>query len=220
VKTNFWRSEKVQLCAVEEADLEVLLSLEEDTELDRYEDFIRFPSNREQRRAFFKEMAKRDGKDGAFFWLVKDLEGRYVGSIGTFDCDSRVGVFKYGLRILRPYWRRGYARDAIHTVLRHYFYELRYQKATAIVYLFNERSRRLHESLGFVLEGAYGAWSTRTACCTTSCISVWPEKSLTNFNPSVSCRNSRATLYKPRVFHDEKNGSRSKRLPESSSPLP
>ncbi len=150
---NFWRGEKVQLCAVEEADLEVLLSLEEDTELDRYEDFIRFPSNREQRRAFFEEMAKRDGKDGAFFWLVKDLEGRYVGSIGTFDCDSRVGVFKYGLRILRPYWRRGYARDAIHTVLRYYFHELRYQKATAIVYSFNERSRRLHESLGFTLEG-------------------------------------------------------------------
>ena len=150
---DFWRGEKVQLCAAQEADLVVLLSPKEDTELDRYEDFIRFPSTREQRRTFFEEMAKRDGKDGTFFWLVKDLVGCYVGSIGTFDCDPRVGVFKYGLRILRPYWRRGYARDAITIVLRYYFHELRYQKATAIVYSFNERSRRLHESLGFTTEG-------------------------------------------------------------------
>lgn len=153
MKTNFWRGEKVQLCAVEEADLEALLSPQEDTELDRHEDFIRFPATREQSRAFFEEMAKRNGKDGTFFWLVKDLEGRYVGSIGTFNCDPRVGVFKYGLRILRPYWRRGYARDAIRIVLRYYFHELRYQKVIAIVYSFNERSQRLHESLGFTLEG-------------------------------------------------------------------
>jgi RimJ/RimL family protein N-acetyltransferase len=146
---NFWRGEGVQLCAVQEADLEALLTPEEDTEIDRYEDFIRFPSTREQRRAFFEAMAKRDGKDDTFFWLIKDLEGRHVGNIGTFDCDRRVGAFKYGLRILHPYWGRGYAREAIGLVLRYYFHELRYQKVTVIVYSFNERSRRLHEGLGF-----------------------------------------------------------------------
>lgn len=150
---NFWRGEKVQLCAVEADDLEALLSPEEDTEVDRYEDFIRFPSTKEQGREFFEEVAKRDGKNDTFFWLIKDLEGRHVGSIGTFDCDRRVGAFKYGLRILQPFWRRGYAREAITTVLRYYFYELRYQKVTAIVYAFNERSQRLHENLGFTLEG-------------------------------------------------------------------
>lgn len=150
---NFWRGEKVELCAVEAGDLEALLVLEEDTELDRYEDFIRFPSTKEQGRKFFGEIAKRDGKNDTFFWLIKDLEGHHVGSIGTFDCDRRVGAFKYGLRILHPFWRRGYAREAITTVLRYYFRELRYQKVTAIVYAFNERSQRLHESLGFTLEG-------------------------------------------------------------------
>jgi len=38
-------------------------------------------------------------------------------------------------------------------VLRYYFRELRYQKATVTVYSFNEASARLHESLGFQLEG-------------------------------------------------------------------
>lgn len=150
MNTNFWRGEKVQLCAVAPDDLEVLLSVDEDADLDRYEDVIRFPATRAQGRSFFERMAERDGKDDTFFWLVKDLEGRYVGSIGTFDCDRRVGAFKYGLRILRPFWRRGYARDAISIVLRYYFHELRYQ---VIVYAFNGRSQRLHEGLGFRLEG-------------------------------------------------------------------
>ena len=38
-------------------------------------------------------------------------------------------------------------------VLRYYFRELRYQKATVNVFSFNEASARLHESLGFQLEG-------------------------------------------------------------------
>ena len=150
---NFWRGDKVQLCAVEIDDLEALTSPEEDTELDRYEDFIYFPSTKEQGRRFFEEMAKRDGKNDTFFWLIKDSEDRHVGNIGTFDCDRRVGAFKYGLRIFYPFWRRGYAREAVSIILRYYFRELRYQKATAIVYAFNERSQRLHESLGFKLEG-------------------------------------------------------------------
>ncbi len=153
--TNFWQGGKVQLCAVEKDEIDTLLTSPEmaDTDLDRYEDFICFPASKEKRRTFFEKMAERDGKDDTFFWLVKNLEGEYVGSIGTFDCDRRVGVFKYGLRILRPYWRRGYAREAVQIVLRYYFYELRYQKATVIVYSFNERSQRLHENLGFRLEG-------------------------------------------------------------------
>ena len=120
------------------------MSPEEDTELDRYEDSIRFPSTKEQGREFFKRMAARDGKGDQFFWIIKDLEDHYVGMIGTFDCDPRIGTFKYGLRVLRPHWGKGYARDAITTVLRYYFYELRYQKATVIIHSFNERSKRLH----------------------------------------------------------------------------
>lgn len=153
MNTNFWRGETVRLCAVEEADLETLSLLEEDTELDRYEDSIRFPSTKEQRLEFFKRMAARDGKNDGFFWLIRNLEGSHVGMIGTFDCDPRIGTLKYGLRVLRPHWGKGYARDAISTVLHYYFHELRYQKVTVTVYSFNERSKKLHEGLGFVLEG-------------------------------------------------------------------
>ena len=55
--------------------------------------------------------------------------------------------------IRREHQRRGYASEAIALVLRYYFQELRYQKASVRAYSFNEPSIRLHERLGFQLEG-------------------------------------------------------------------
>lgn len=65
--------------------------------------------------------------------------------------DKRIN--KYAILIRRPYWRRGYASEAIKLVARYYFRELGYQKLAALVYSFNERSLRMHEKLGFVFEG-------------------------------------------------------------------
>lgn len=149
---NFWRGEKVRLRAVEEHDLEAAAIQEPDTDLERFEDFIHFPVSKQQNRENWEHLGrKRD--DDTFFWVIENAEGERVGNIGTFDCDRRVGAFKYGVVILRPFWRRGYAREAIGIALRYYFHELRYQKVTAIVYSFNKRSQRLHERLGFTLEG-------------------------------------------------------------------
>lgn len=63
------------------------------------------------------------------------------------------GTFKYALAIKRPFWRKGYGREAVTIFLRYFFRELRYQKCTALVYAFNERSIRFHEALGFKFEG-------------------------------------------------------------------
>ena len=60
------------------------------------------------------------------------------------------------IKVMRPEFR---PRDGQSTspwsmlVLRYYFRELRYQKATVRVYSFNEASIRLHEKLGFQHEG-------------------------------------------------------------------
>ena len=43
--------------------------------------------------------------------------------------------------------------EAIRLVLTYFFQELRYQKCNATVYAFNTSSIKLHESLGFQLEG-------------------------------------------------------------------
>ena len=49
--------------------------------------------------------------------------------------------------------QKGYAAEAIRLLMRYYFDERRYQKCASMVYSFNEPSIRLHESIGFILEG-------------------------------------------------------------------
>lgn len=152
---HFWRGNHIRLRAIEQKDLDsVAQSFEDlDTEVERYESEVPFPLSREQDRAGLEALRKREPGDDSFFWMIENLEGELVGYIHTFDCERRAGVFKYAIALRRPYWGRGYAREAITIVLCYYFRELRYQKLTAMVYSFNERSLRMHEKLGFTFEG-------------------------------------------------------------------
>lgn len=88
-----------------------------------------------------------------FPFVIETLDGVLVGAIHTQHCDPRNGTFSYGLAIFPPYQRKGYASDAVRLVLRFYFHERRYQKCSAEVYSYNPASIRLHERLGFTLEG-------------------------------------------------------------------
>lgn len=152
---NFWRGEKIRLRAIEQQDFDAIIASTEepDTELDRLDDFIRFPVSKEQTRENLVAIVQKAGVDDTFFWMIEDLQGNHVGYINTFDCEKRTGTFKYALIIKRSYWRQGYGREAIRIILRYYFRELRYQKVTVVIYAFNERSIRLHEQMGFQLEG-------------------------------------------------------------------
>jgi RimJ/RimL family protein N-acetyltransferase len=78
-----------------------------------------------------------------------------VGSIDTHHCNPRTGTFSYGIDIIPGQQRNGYAREAILLVLKYYFEELRYQKATVPVHGDNEASMRLHEKMGFQKEGVH-----------------------------------------------------------------
>lgn len=152
---HFWRGERIRLRAIEQKDLDAISQDfgEYDTDAEKYNSEISFPSYREEDRANFEKLRKHEPGDDAFYWIIENEDGEQVGEISTFDCERRVGVFKYAVLIRRPYWRRGYASEAIKLVARFYFRELGYQKLTALVYSFNERSLHMHEKLGFVFEG-------------------------------------------------------------------
>jgi RimJ/RimL family protein N-acetyltransferase len=152
---NFWRGSTIRLRPIEQPDLDEILSStdEHDTEIDRYEDAIGFPQSREQDRESLQRLAKQVGKKDYLFCFIEDLQAQKVGYINSFDCVRRNGTFKYALAVKRPFWRKGYGREAVTILLRYFFRELRYQKCTALVYSFNERSIRFHEALGFRFEG-------------------------------------------------------------------
>lgn len=150
---NLWQGEKVRLRAVEPRDWEAFHRNDEDTESARLCYEISFPRSPEGTRKWAESTAQDAPVNDTFRWAIDRLDGELVGTLNTHGVNRRCGTFSYGLAIFRPHWRHGYGSDAIRIVLRYYFQELRYQKCTVDVYSFNEASLKLHQQLGFQVEG-------------------------------------------------------------------
>lgn len=151
--SNHWTGGAVRLRAVETEDWEHFHHFSQDTEMERSGYQISFPQSRAAVQRWSEEQAvARPPNDNARF-AIATLGGVLVGSLNVVDADPRHGTFGYGIALGREHRRKGYATDAIRILLRHYFGELRYQKANARVYAFNEASVGLHQKLGFREEG-------------------------------------------------------------------
>jgi RimJ/RimL family protein N-acetyltransferase len=152
---NYWQGERIRLRAVEPSDAATFYEWNQDAERARCLDFLWPPQSLAAVEAWTAEQSVKGLESDRYFWVIETLDGRPVGSIDTHDCDARSGTFSYGIAVASEHRRRGYAVEAIRLVLRYYFEELRYQKCTVSVHSFNEASARLHERLGFVLEGIH-----------------------------------------------------------------
>jgi RimJ/RimL family protein N-acetyltransferase len=150
---SIWQGERVRLRAIEPSDWDAYFNWNQDDEQARSVSHIPFPLSAEAVRQWAQQEATRKPEGDAFRFVIENEMGEVVGDLTTHDCDARVGSFSYGITIRREHRRNGYATEAIALVLRYYFRELRYQKATVSVYSFNDASARLHEKLGFRLEG-------------------------------------------------------------------
>jgi RimJ/RimL family protein N-acetyltransferase len=150
---NVWQGSRVRLRAVEPSDADVHYLWNQDSEMPRGLDFVWPPSSRESQRRWAEQASTRKPENDALELVVETLDGEHAGTINAHHCDRRVGCFSYGVAIRPEHQGRGYASEAILLLLRYFFEELRYQKCTVEVYDFNQASIRLHERLGFQLEG-------------------------------------------------------------------
>jgi RimJ/RimL family protein N-acetyltransferase len=141
------------LRAVEPGDAEFFHQWNQDTNTARLLYWVPFPESLEAAKQWAQQNATRHSDNDEFFWVIETLQGEFAGTISTHYANRRNGNFKYGIGILEAHRRKGYAIQAIELVLRYYFKELRYRKALAEVYSFNEPSIQLHERAGFTLEG-------------------------------------------------------------------
>lgn len=149
----YFEGSLVRLRAVEAPDWEAYHAWDLDSETARSSYAIPFPRSVEGTRRWTEAESSRRPTDDMFRWTIEDKAGAVVGTLNTHSVARREGTFGYGLAIGREHRGKGYASQAIVLVLRYYFGELRYQKCTVDVYSFNTASIRLHESLGFQLEG-------------------------------------------------------------------
>ncbi len=153
VNANFWQGERVKLRAVEPSDAEAHFAWNQDSDMGRNLDQVWFPASREYVRRGIEKTSAQPAEGDAFHWVIEDSQGELVGSIDSHHCDRRTGTFEYGVAVRQEHQRKGYASEAVTLVLRCFFEELRYQKVTVHVHSDNTSSIRLHEHLGFQLEG-------------------------------------------------------------------
>lgn len=151
---SIWQGQRVRLRALEPLDWETYWAWnEEDTEQARNLYFIPFPGSQERQKRWAEREALREQEGHNWRFVIENKAGEAVGDISTHNCDPRVGHLHYGVNVAKKHRRQGYASEAILLVLRYYFEELRYQKATITLYSFNEATIALHDRLDFQHEG-------------------------------------------------------------------
>src|SRR5579875_3355465 len=152
---SVWQGKRVRLRAVEPADWTVYFAWNQDDEQARALDSVPLPRSAADMRRWMEERAARPPSEESddFRFAIEDETGRMIGGLHIHHTNRQSGTLAYGINILRGYRRRGYAAEAIALALRYYFAERRYQKVTSGVFDFNTASIKLHEGLGFQLEG-------------------------------------------------------------------
>lgn len=150
---NYWEGTSIRLRGVDAADAEAhhQFNLTSDYGLI---DQVYPPGSLAPVQEWASRKSQAGFDDQTFSFQMESIDtGELVGGIATHDCNQRTGVLSYGLHVFGNQRGKGYAKEAICLVLRYYFQELRYQKANVGIYAINEPSIRLHEALGFQLEG-------------------------------------------------------------------
>jgi len=150
---NFWEGERVRLRGIEPGDAGVFFRWNQDSDRSRHLDFLWPPTAMTQVQTWVDAQSRKRLDGDAYFWVIEALDHAPVGSIDTHDINTHTGTFSYAIAIDEAQRGRGYASEAIRLVLRYYFTELRYQKVWVGVHGNNEPSLKLHEKLGFQLEG-------------------------------------------------------------------
>ncbi len=150
---DYWCGKRVRLRALEPGDAEYFTRWNTDADWGRNLDFLWPPQSRAPVEAWIAKETLKKLENDHFFWVITTLAGEPVGEIDTHACNPRNGVFSYGIAIAPEHRGHGYAAEAAWMVLGYYFDELRYQKANIAVHSDNPASIRLHEKLGFTLEG-------------------------------------------------------------------
>ena len=150
----FWQSSKIRLRPMRSDDWELRHQESTDSEGFRLMNYtIELPKSPEMDQEWVERGIDFKEEDARLMFAIESLSGQLVGGINLGGKDQKNGTFGFGLRVYRPYRRKGYAEDAVRIILRYAFHELRFQKCNSSCVETNKASIALHQKLGFKEEG-------------------------------------------------------------------
>ena len=144
-------SPRLILRSFQDSDLESFLAYRNDPEVARYQSW-NVPYPRESGIPFVELMKNADPEDqGEWFQVAVELKSTHelIGDVAfcTMVYDKRQALMGYSLA--RPFWRQGYAFEAVSTLLKYLFRERGLHRVIAECDVENVASWKLLEKLGF-----------------------------------------------------------------------
>jgi RimJ/RimL family protein N-acetyltransferase len=150
----FWQGKLTRLTGVQVEDAELALE-------DRYDSpgrqllqgGVELSTTLEEMREKLAKYANCADIDGLVLFSIRDLADQRVGTLSLHSRNPKDGVFSFGVSVALPYRGKGYSQDAVRLLLKYGFWEQRYHKCNSACLSNNPASIRMHENLGFLLEG-------------------------------------------------------------------
>jgi len=141
------KEKEISLRRLESTDLDFLLNLENDRSLWEVSGTTRSFSEKEIRS--YISHAKEDIAISEQFRFVIDMDGIAVGCIDLYEYNwikQKAGV---GIVILKKYRRKGFAKQALKSLIKYAWKELRLKQLHTGIFSDNKSSLILFKSVGF-----------------------------------------------------------------------
>jgi len=84
---------------------------------------------------------------------IDTKEGIHIGGIRYFDIHPEKHKCEVGIGIQKDYWGKGYGTDAMKTLLKYLFKEMKLHRVELNTWSENKRAIKCYEKSGFRLEG-------------------------------------------------------------------
>ena len=144
---------RLVLNALKPTDAPALFAILSDPEVTRYldSDTLEDVSKAEEMLEMF---AERFAEGSELRWAMRLLDGgTLIGTCNLYDPYATRRRSEFGTVLGRHWWRKGYAVEALRSVLDYGFRELQLNRIESLVYTENEASRSMLEKVGFKMEG-------------------------------------------------------------------
>lgn len=146
----FIKGSKVLLRAIELSDADLLRQMINDEEIEKMIQGYSFPVAKHQQLHWIENLSNEKNT----FRAIIDVDGTAIGTIILSDIDMRNGTAEIHIKLVSVSARgKGYGTDAVTTLVRYAFCELRLNCIYCRVKEDNFASQKMFEKCGFTKEG-------------------------------------------------------------------